>query len=220
MSRKQITNFGKLFQPRFETAFPVASPYTVLQADFLTGIAGSYTVNLPEIAKNFGRVLSFKMTTAGNTVITPFAGNTIDGAATFILSGLGASLILQADTSGGNWRILSYSPTLTAFVLTDAATIAIDAANGGDPMICDVTLAGNRTLGAPTNPTNTRRIIIRVKQDGTGSRTLAYNAVYRFPSDIPSPTLSTAAGTTDIIAFVYNTASVKWDCVAAIMGYL
>lgn len=220
MSRKQITNFGLLFQPRLNTAFPSASPYTILQADTLVGIAGSFTINLPTCASGPGRVLSFKMTTAGNAVITPNGAETIDGAATFILSGLGASLILQASVNTGTWRIISYVPTKTAFVLTDAATIAIDARNGGDPIVCDVTLAGNRTLGAPTNASDTRRIIIRVKQDGTGSRTLAYNAIYRFPSDIPSPTLSTAAGTTDIIAFMYNAASVKWDCVAAIMGYL
>lgn len=105
--------------------------------------------------------------------------------------------------------------------LTDAATIAIDASRGNvfAPVVFDVTLAGNRTLGAPTNPSDGQKIIIRVKQDGTGTRTLAYNAIYRFPSDIPSPTLSTVASTTDILAFVYNAASVKWDCVSAIKGY-
>jgi hypothetical protein len=82
-----------------------------------------------------------------------------------------------------------------------------------------VTLAGNRTLGAPTNPVDGRRMILRIKQDGTGSRTLAYNAVYRFPSDIPSPILSTAANALDILCFVYNSSAVKWDCVSVILGY-
>lgn len=62
------------------------------------------------------------------------------------------------------------------FALTDAATIAIDAAQG---TTFTVTLAGNRTVGAPTNPSVGQRIKITAKQDGTGGRTLAWNAVFK-----------------------------------------
>jgi hypothetical protein len=100
--------------------------------------------------------------------------------------------------------------------LVDAATIAIDASLGDT---FDVTLTDNRTLGAPTNPTDGQKIIIRVKQDGSGSHTLAYNAIYRFGSDVPSPTLTTTAAKTDYLGFIYNSGSTKWDCVAVSKGY-
>lgn len=60
-------------------------------------------------------------------------------------------------------------------VLTDAATIAVDAALGN---VCEVTLGGNRTMGAPTNLYKGQRLTFVVIQDGTGGRTLAWNAAY------------------------------------------
>lgn len=100
--------------------------------------------------------------------------------------------------------------------LTDAATIAVDASLGNH---FRVTLAGNRTLGAPTNPTNGQKILIEVKQDATGSRTLAYNAIYRFGTDVTSPTLTTTASKTDFLGFVYNSTAAKWDCLAVAKGF-
>ena len=88
-----------------------------------------------------------------------------------------------------------------AFVaLTDAATIAVDFATG---INFRVTLAGNRTLGAPTNLKDGQSGIIRVKQDATGSRTLAFNTAYKFPGGTV-PTLSTAANAVDRFAYVIS----------------
>lgn len=100
--------------------------------------------------------------------------------------------------------------------LTDAATIAVDASLGN---LFTVTLGGNRTLGAPTNAKKGQMIVFRITQDGTGSRTLAYNAIYRFSTDIPSPTLSTGAGDVDYLGFIYNDADTKWDCIGKVFGF-
>lgn len=100
--------------------------------------------------------------------------------------------------------------------LTDAATIAIDASLGNH---FRVTLAGNRTLGAPTNPTDGQRILVEVAQDATGGRTLAYDAVYAFGTDVVSPTLTTTANKVDYLGFVYSSATVKWRCLAVARGY-
>lgn len=88
-----------------------------------------------------------------------------------------------------------YSETAT---LTDAATIAVDCDTGN---VFTVTLGGNRTLGAPTNLKNGATYVFIVKQDATGSRTLAYNAVYKFPGGV-DPVLTTTANAVDILAFV------------------
>jgi len=119
------------------------------------------------------------------------------------------------------------SPTFTGTVttprlinppvtLTDAATIAVDASLGN---FYRVTLGGNRTLGAPTNPTDGQKILIEVLQDGTGSRTLAYNAIYGFGTDVTSPTLSTGIGKRDYLGFIYNSTATKWFCLAVAKGY-
>ena len=77
---------------------------------------------------------------------------------------------------------LNYSES----TLTDGATINWDASTQD---VCKVTLGGNRTLAAPTNNTTGQFISILVIQDGTGSRTLTWNAVFEFKDDT-APTLT------------------------------
>lgn len=88
--------------------------------------------------------------------------------------------------------------------LTDQATITWDAQTED---VCKVTLGGNRTLAAPTNGTAGQFISILVIQDGTGSRTLTWNAVYEFKDDT-APTLTTTASKGDVFVFRYN--GTKW----------
>ena len=88
--------------------------------------------------------------------------------------------------------------------LTDQATVAWDASTQD---VCKLTLGGNRTLAAPTNSTTGQFISILVIQDGTGSRTLSFNAVYEFASDT-APTLTTTANLGDVFVFRYNGS--KW----------
>ena len=88
--------------------------------------------------------------------------------------------------------------------LTDGATINWNAETED---VCKVTLGGNRTLAAPTNGTTGQFISILVIQDGTGSRTLTWNAVYEFASDT-APTLTTTANLGDVFVFRYN--GTKW----------
>lgn len=104
--------------------------------------------------------------------------------------------------------------------LTDAATITTDAALGNT---FTVTLAGNRTMAAPTNPTNGQRIIYRIKQDGSGSRTLTWatgtNGSFRFGTTITGITLTTTASKTDYIEWVYNLADQRWDVISVNKGF-
>lgn len=82
--------------------------------------------------------------------------------------------------------------------LSDAATIATDMTTG---INFSVTLGGNRTLGAPTNTQDGRSGCYFFTQDGTGSRTLAYNSVWKF-SGGTAPTLTTTASAVDMLCYV------------------
>ena len=90
--------------------------------------------------------------------------------------------------------------------LTDQATIAWDVI--ASP-VAKVTLGANRTLAAPsgTSPAAGQFIALTVIQDGTGSRTLTWNATYEFASDT-APTLTTTANLGDLFIFKYNGS--KW----------
>lgn len=82
--------------------------------------------------------------------------------------------------------------------LTDGATINWDMASGYN---AKVTLGGNRTMAAPTNPKVGLSYALEVIQDGTGSRTIAWNAAFDWGL-AGTPTLSTAAGKRDLV-FLY-----------------
>ena len=83
--------------------------------------------------------------------------------------------------------------------LTDQATVTWDASTQD---VCKLTLGGNRTLAAPTNNSTGQFISILVIQDGTGSRTLTWNAVFEFKDDT-APTLTTTASKGDVFVFRY-----------------
>ena len=95
---------------------------------------------------------------------------------------------------------LNYAET----ALTDGSSITWNAATQD---VAKVTLAGNRTLGAASNGTTGQFISLLIIQDGTGSRTLTWNAAYEFASDT-APTLTTTANLGDVFVFRYNGS--KW----------
>lgn len=111
-------------------------------------------------------------------------------------------------------------------VLADAPVIALDASLGND---FRVTIAGNRTMGNPANPADGQKIIVQVTQGsggsggvssgGSGGSALTWDDGFEFGSGLPAPTLSTAAGDTDLLGFIYNGDKGKWLCVAFVPGY-
>jgi len=86
----------------------------------------------------------------------------------------------------------------TVQTLTDASTVTSDFDVGQN---FTLTLAGNRTLGAPSNVDAGQVGSIFIIQDGTGSRTLAYNSIWKFAGGT-APTLSTAAGAIDRLDYI------------------
>ena len=97
---------------------------------------------------------------------------------------------------------ISKSAAADINALTDGATIAVDF-NAGQNFT--VTLAGNRTLGNPTNCTPGQVGSIFIVQDGTGNRTLAYESYYDFAGGT-APTLSTDANAVDRLDYIVHTA--------------
>lgn len=88
---------------------------------------------------------------------------------------------------------------VTPVVLTDAASIATDASLSNH---FTVTLGGNRTLSNPTNLVDGVILNWKVKQDSSGSRTLAYGSKFKWPSGT-APTLTTGTAAVDYISAQY-----------------
>ena len=101
--------------------------------------------------------------------------------------------------------------------LTFGSSIAVNAALGN---AFNLTLtASTGTIANPSNPVDGQVIRFRIKQDGTGSRTVAWGTAYDWGTGGSAPTLSTAANKVDICAFEYVASISKWASLGAGIGY-
>lgn len=150
---------GGLFTPEATQT----SAYTAVAGDYVPvdTTSGAVTITLPT-APTAGTNIVVKMVAGGINAVTIAAGgadvfNAAGGAATYSLVGLYQGVLLQYLTGPAVWAVFDYSGQLhgaqfqTSFApkvvaLTDATTIAVNAALGND---FRVTLTGNHTLGAP-----------------------------------------------------------------------
>ncbi len=113
----------------------------------------------------------------------------------------GTSVLEINDGAYASFTAAAVAPEAT---LTDGATISWNALT---QQVAKVTLAGNRTLASASSGVTGEFISLLVIQDGTGSRTLTWNAAYEFASDT-APTLTTTADLGDLFVFRYNGS--KW----------
>jgi hypothetical protein len=104
---------------------------------------------------------------------------------------------LTINQTGSKFNVGAYHPEAT---LTDASTISWNVYTSP---VAKVTLGANRTLGAATGAQTGQFVSLLIIQDGTGSRTVTFNAVYEFKDDT-APTLTTTAAKGDLFVFRYN----------------
>ena len=88
--------------------------------------------------------------------------------------------------------------------LSDGATITIDMATACHH---SVTLGGNRTFAAPSNQVVGQAGSIFITQDGSGSRTAAFNSAFKFVGGT-APTLTTTASAIDRIDYIIKSSNV------------
>lgn len=97
-------------------------------------------------------------------------------------------------TTAGEWTA---TQNFNETTLTDGATVNWDLAAN---QVCNLTIAGNRTMAAPTNNVQGATYILRVVQDGTGGRTLTWNAEFIWGA-AGAPDLASAAADVTVLVF-------------------
>jgi predicted acyltransferase (DUF342 family) len=154
-----------------------------------------YQVNNTEVARITADINGWYVSTGSSAPIQ------------FTVSSLGLVNIAKSVTVSNNLTVSGNSTingtvsTSTANILqqtlSDAATVAWNTALG---QIATVTIGGNRTMGAPTN-LKVGTYILHIYQDGTGGRTMTWNALFKWTAGV-APPLSSAAGAHDVFSFV------------------
>ena len=104
----------------------------------------------------------------------------------------------------GNIVYSGSSLTVEDTLDSSGSTVTWNAINSP---VAKVTLAANKIITVSNNLGTGQYISVLVIQDGTGSRTLTWNAMFEFKDDT-APTLTTTASKGDLFTFRYNGA--KW----------
>lgn len=108
-------------------------------------------------------------------------------------------------------------PPIAVQLGDSSSAIVTNAAQGN---LFRLSMSGNRTLAAPTNPVDGQRIVWEVTAV-SATRTLSLSTGtggFAFGSDIPALT-ATATNKTDFIGAIYNASAHKWRVVAYTKGF-
>ena len=167
----------------------------ILDADADTTITAGTTDDQIDIKIANTNHLQVK-SSSGDTVLKPM----VDAKDIIIQQFDGNELVKFDDGAGVGFTSFTRAALHPEATLTDASTISWDV---GTSPVAKVTITDNRTLGAGTNAQTGQFVSLLVIQDGTGSRTLSFNAVYEFKDDT-APTLTTTASKGDLFVFRYN----------------
>jgi hypothetical protein len=200
--------------------FPVeakSNDYTLVAADDGTTIAMDASAASPKTISARGQVLgngfpfcAINTGATGSVVITPDAGETINGASSYTLTtqfqavclhsrgAAGWYIVAERDPAGTFTTAVTFNETATfnedaihtCETLTDAANISW---NMSTSTCYTVTLGGNRTLDPPTGEAAGQEGHLVVLQDGTGGRTLTFDASYAGEGGLsmrPDPAIS------------------------------
>ena len=167
----------------------------ILDADADTTITAGTTDDQIDIKIANTNHLQVK-SSSGDTVLKPM----VDAKDIIIQQFDGNELVKFDDGSGVGFTSFTRAALHPEQTLTDASTISWDV---GTSPVSKVTITDNRTLGAATNAQTGQFVSLLVIQDGTGSRTLSFNAAYEFTEDT-APTLTTTARKGDLFVFRYN----------------
>jgi len=133
--------------------------------------------------------------TVGGTFSAPSGVNIASSSGAAVC--IGGALFVSAGTQFTGTVSVNGPVRQGLAAITDATSIVMNMASQNQ---FTITLGGNRTLAAPTNPTAGQTGHIYLIQDGTGSRTLSYNSVFKFAGG-SDPVLSTAANAVDLLVF-------------------
>lgn len=137
----------------------------------------------------------FILGTLGATTYLPLSGGTLTGALTI------SSGVLTISSGGATITGRAYTTTITSAF---SATPTLDTSAGNYFEIG--TLTGNITSLTLSNPVGGHTITIRVKQDGTGNRTVASPSGAKI-----SGSVALVASQASHLTLTYSTADSRWE---------
>ena len=141
-------------------------------------------------------------------------GNTALSSGNAALSDLSSKVSKAGDVVSGTLVVNSQSyGTITTFVGSGVINLDFSASNNHE-----ITLEGNSTLGAPVSPSGGQSGAVLIRQDGTGSRTLAYSGGWSFAAATPPILTTTASGVDLLIYYVGSPTEITASTILDVQG--
>jgi hypothetical protein len=172
---------GGTFSGTFSGNYKLTAPI------FSGSITGTYTLaGIPTISSPTISSPTFAGTASGSLtnlqLITPTIASIVN-TGTLTLPTSSDTLIGRATIDTLTNKTLT-NPANTTQSLTDGATVNWDVSLGA---VATWTIAGNRTIAAPTNLKTGGRYVLSITQDAAGGRTITWNGVYKNAGTLAMP---------------------------------
>jgi hypothetical protein len=151
---------------------------------------------------------SITITNSGVTGLTAGSGITISGATGNVTITATANLAnyVTTDTTQTITGDKTFSGTTSLETYKEQVYAAGNQTNytpaASDGPVHTLTATGTLTLNAPSGMSTGGSIVLIIRQDGTGGRTLSANSAYKFAGGLK--TLSTAANAIDVVTVFYD----------------
>lgn len=186
---------------------------------WLSTSAGQYTTTKPT-APNHGVLIGYVVrahASAGSIFVKIQNGYEIDELHNVLISSITNGDVLKYDSATTTWKNVPQGSLQTSIVQTPtyAANKTIDWTQGN---IARITLTGNIAI-TNSNAYDGQKLLLELKQDGVGGRTVSFTSETRFGTDITGITLTTTANKTDRIGLIYNATDLKYDIIALVKGF-
>jgi len=163
----------------------------------------------------------------GQSVTVQVTASGADRTVTWSVGGIATATITSGTTA--TWRLIYYSTGTvwshvstsmprTVVTLVDGATVALDSAAG---TVFKLTATASRTILAPTNASDGRRITIEhVASGGTWTLALTTGSAGAFAFGTTITALSaTTTALTDYIDCIYDATAARWRVISYVKGY-
>jgi hypothetical protein len=188
-------------------------------AVWLSTTPGAYTVSKPT-APNQGVLVGYVVrahATVGSIFVHIQNGYEIDELHNVLVTSVANGDVLKYDSTTGVWKNIPQTSLQTTLVQTPtyAANTTINWASGN---IARITLTGNIAI-TNSGAYDGQKLLLELKQDGVGGRTVSFTSETRFGTDITSITLSSTANKIDKIGLIYNATDLKYDVIAFVKGF-
>jgi len=164
-------------------------------AEALASGNAALTLAVAEASGNAALAVAATALASGNAGIADAATALASGNAA--LTDVGGKYDKTGGPISGTVRVQAQSYSDIKDEGLESGTVTLDFGSSNN---FKITLTGTSTLGAPTNASGGQSGSIFILQDGTGSRTLSYNAVFAFAGGT-APTLTTAASGQDALLY-------------------